>query len=135
VIQDEIEVVLKFPGQSWVALGWKPQTQDKTCASIAQYTGEIAGPTAETGKGASPEPTAGVSAEPEPPVTGTNLYKRKQVTNQILGLVHPNTSAEPGPTTGTNATTLTLPSLPGKPIVTVPVGTGNITESASLSSV
>uniref|UniRef100_A0A914WJF5 DOMON domain-containing protein n=1 Tax=Plectus sambesii TaxID=2011161 RepID=A0A914WJF5_9BILA len=112
IVDDEIEVVLKFPGQSWVALGWKPQTQDKTCASIGQYSpAEVTGtpePAAEPGAG-------GATAEPEPTAEGSP---------------HPEPGAEPEPSAGTNATSSDLPSLPQRPIVTVPVGVGNVTEIA-----
>ena len=33
VFQDEIEVVLKYPGESWAAIGWKPLNDDGKCAA------------------------------------------------------------------------------------------------------
>ncbi|KAK6047340.1 trypsin Inhibitor like cysteine rich domain protein [Cooperia oncophora] len=33
ILNDEIEVVLRYPGESWAAIGWKPQ--DAQCSQIA----------------------------------------------------------------------------------------------------
>ncbi|ETN70533.1 hypothetical protein NECAME_14707, partial [Necator americanus] len=35
IINDEIEVVLRYPGQSWVAIGWKPQNAE--CPHISPH--------------------------------------------------------------------------------------------------
>lgn len=68
--------MLKFPGLSWVALGWKPQTQDKTCASIDQYSAAektgVPEPTSEP-ETTGPWEVSGATAEPEPTAEGTNI--------------------------------------------------------------
>ncbi|TMS34383.1 hypothetical protein L596_001992 [Steinernema carpocapsae] len=37
IIQDEIEVVLKYTGKSWVALGWKPQDLNGKCPTVSNF--------------------------------------------------------------------------------------------------
>ena len=110
-------MVLKFPGRSWVALGWKPQTQDKSCTFISNYA---LGTAVDTPV----QPVVEPEAEPE-----SKAYPEPE-SEPAGGAV---TNPEPEPEqTPTEEPLVELPQLPVKKqpsIDVVAVGVGNVSES------
>ncbi|VDM25782.1 unnamed protein product, partial [Toxocara canis] len=37
IVQDELEVVLKFKGDSWAGIGWKPVNSSRKCTSVSAF--------------------------------------------------------------------------------------------------
>uniref|UniRef100_A0A7I4Y0F5 EGF-like domain-containing protein n=1 Tax=Haemonchus contortus TaxID=6289 RepID=A0A7I4Y0F5_HAECO len=76
ILNDEVEVVLRYPGESWVALGWKPQNAE--CPQIANQF------SASTTRPSSSHPLHKVEITPreKPPAT-TTIRTTVQVTTRI----------------------------------------------------
>ncbi|KAK5979574.1 hypothetical protein GCK32_017423, partial [Trichostrongylus colubriformis] len=95
ILDDEIEVVLRYPGESWVALGWKPQ--DAQCPQISDQF-------------KTPSPTA-------PPSTTTHTLHKVEIKPPELA---PSSTRTTTTTTRTMAKSTTRPSTTTTSITTKP---------------